>query len=210
MSNWFILCIALNLQLVLVHSRDARALEKYYVLGTLLLNLATTLPPRKRPPPPPPPASPLTAAVIERQFGWDPLLGVCGLRARAPRDRLVWQLTTQFFWTLLTVTATVVCALTTTVYLYRQKVRPPPSLLRIRDTRSPCSSRSALALALSRARIAPRRRASRTYRCSTATARRSGSSTAAQPRSRAIVSRSTAHSGTLCCASVRRSSSSLC
>lgn len=49
MSNWFILCIALNLQLVLVHSRDARALEKYYVLGALLLNLATTLPPRKRP-----------------------------------------------------------------------------------------------------------------------------------------------------------------
>lgn len=131
-----------------------------------------------------------------RQFGWDPLLGVCGLSARAPRDRLVWQLTTQLFWTLLAVTATVVCALTTTVYLYRQKVRPP--FLGIRDTRSPCSSRSALALS----RIAPLRHASRTYRCSTATARRSGSSTAAQPRSRAIISRSTAHSDTSCCASV--------
>lgn len=154
--------------------------------------------------PPPAPASPLIAAVTERQFGWDPLLGVCGLTASAPRERLVWLLTTQLFWTLLAVAATTVCALTTTVYLYRQKVRPPPPPPPPGNSRpparSPCSPRSALAL--SRTRIPPRRRASRTYQCSTATARRSGSSTAARPQSQTIVSQSTVHSGTSCCASV--------
>lgn len=45
-ANWFVLCIALNLQLVLVHSVNGLALEKYYIIIPIVLNLATTLPPR--------------------------------------------------------------------------------------------------------------------------------------------------------------------
>ena len=46
-TNWFILCIAINLQLVLVHVVDGLALEKWYIMGTIGLNLAITLPPCK-------------------------------------------------------------------------------------------------------------------------------------------------------------------
>ena len=39
----------MNLQIVLVHSLNSLVLEKYYIIGTICLNLVITLPPRELP-----------------------------------------------------------------------------------------------------------------------------------------------------------------
>ncbi|RPB09523.1 hypothetical protein P167DRAFT_492273, partial [Morchella conica CCBAS932] len=103
-TNYFILCIALNLQLVLVHSVNVLALEKYYIIGTFALNLAITLPP-----------------LIKGKFGWDHVIGVCWLTSTNKRDRLIWQISTQLFWILLAVAITGVSAAITLTYLYKHK-----------------------------------------------------------------------------------------
>jgi hypothetical protein len=41
---FFTTCIALNLQLVLVHRINGKKMERYYVFGTILLVLAITVP----------------------------------------------------------------------------------------------------------------------------------------------------------------------
>ena len=52
-ANWFVLCVALNLQLVLVHAVNGLALERWYTVGPIVLNLAITIPPRTWSPVPP-------------------------------------------------------------------------------------------------------------------------------------------------------------
>ncbi|PWW71966.1 hypothetical protein C7212DRAFT_360412 [Tuber magnatum] len=103
-TNWLILCIAVNLQVVLVHSRNSLVLEKYYIIGTICLNLVITLPP-----------------LIKGKFGWDPVIEVCWLTSKDPHDRLIWQISTQLFWILLAVVITTVSALITMGYLYKHK-----------------------------------------------------------------------------------------
>ncbi|CAZ79318.1 unnamed protein product [Tuber melanosporum] len=103
-TNWLILCIAVNLQIVLVHSLNSLVLEKYYIIGTICLNLVITLPP-----------------LIKGKFGWDPVIEVCWLTSHNPHDRLTWQISTQLFWILLAVVVTTASALTTMGYLYKHK-----------------------------------------------------------------------------------------
>lgn len=69
-TNWLITCVALNLELVLVHLFNGLVLEKYYLLGTLVINLGTTLPP-----------------LIKGKFGWDDVIGVCWLTSADSNDR---------------------------------------------------------------------------------------------------------------------------
>ncbi|KAF3919060.1 hypothetical protein ABW21_db0202867 [Orbilia brochopaga] len=57
-TNWLITCVALNLELVLVHLCNGMVMEKYYLIGTLVLNLGVTLPP-----------------LIKGKFGWDDVIG---------------------------------------------------------------------------------------------------------------------------------------
>lgn len=103
-TNWLILCIALNLQIVLVHSLNSLVLEKYYIIGTICLNLVITLPP-----------------LIKGKFGWDPVIRVCWLTSHNSHDRLTWQISTQLFWILLAVVITTVSALITMGYLYKHR-----------------------------------------------------------------------------------------
>ncbi|KAF3941101.1 hypothetical protein ABW19_dt0207308 [Dactylella cylindrospora] len=103
-TNWLITCVALNLELVLVHLCNGIVLEKYYLIGTLVLNLGTTLPP-----------------LIKGKFGWDDVIKVCWLTSDDNQDRLIWQISTQLLWILLAVFITCSCCLTTIYHLYRHK-----------------------------------------------------------------------------------------
>ncbi|KAF3932904.1 hypothetical protein ABW20_dc0100180 [Dactylellina cionopaga] len=79
-------------------------MEKYYLLGTLVINLGTTLPP-----------------LIKGKFGWDDVIGVCWLTSDNNEDRLKWQISTQLLWILLAVFITCMCCCTTVFHLYRHK-----------------------------------------------------------------------------------------
>ncbi|KAJ6261492.1 hypothetical protein Dda_4162 [Drechslerella dactyloides] len=103
-TNWLITCVALNLELVLVHLCNGLVMEKYYLIGTLALNLGTTLPP-----------------LIKGKFGWDDVIGVCWLTSDNYEDRLKWQISTQLMWILLAVFITCLCCCTTVFHLYRHK-----------------------------------------------------------------------------------------
>ncbi|KAI5858827.1 hypothetical protein BZA05DRAFT_440447 [Tricharina praecox] len=103
-ANWFILCIALNLQLVLVHSVDGLMLEKWYIIVPIALNLAISLPP-----------------LIKGKFGWDPVIGVCWLTDHSVHNRLVWQIATQLLWIVLAEVITMLCAGITIAHLYKHK-----------------------------------------------------------------------------------------
>ncbi|KAF3920303.1 hypothetical protein AA313_de0209600 [Arthrobotrys entomopaga] len=103
-TNWLITCVALNLELVLVHLFNGIMMEKYYLIGTVVLNLGITLPP-----------------LIKGKFGWDDVIGVCWLTSDSTEDRLKWQISTQLFWILLAVFITCLCCVTTIFHLYRHK-----------------------------------------------------------------------------------------
>ncbi|KAK6356744.1 hypothetical protein TWF718_001086 [Orbilia javanica] len=103
-TNWLITCVALNLELVLVHLCNGIFMEKYYVIGTIVINLGTTLPP-----------------LIKGKFGWDDVIGVCWLTSDNNEDRLKWQISTQLLWILLAVLITCTCCCTTVFHLYRHK-----------------------------------------------------------------------------------------
>ncbi|KAK6354657.1 hypothetical protein TWF696_003797 [Orbilia brochopaga] len=103
-TNWLITCVALNLELVLVHLCNGMIMEKYYLIGTLVLNLGTTLPP-----------------LIKGKFGWDDVIGVCWLTSENNEDRLIWQISTQLLWILLAVFITCLSCCTTVFHLYRHK-----------------------------------------------------------------------------------------
>ncbi|EWC47423.1 hypothetical protein DRE_00391 [Drechslerella stenobrocha 248] len=103
-TNWLITCVALNLELVLVHLWNGLAMEKYYLIGTLVINLGTTLPP-----------------LIKGKFGWDDVIGVCWLTSENNGDRLKWQISTQLLWILLAVLITCICCSNTIFHLYRHK-----------------------------------------------------------------------------------------
>ncbi|EPS39939.1 hypothetical protein H072_6360 [Dactylellina haptotyla CBS 200.50] len=103
-TNWLITCVALNLELVLVHLCNGIVLEKYYLIGTFILNLGITLPP-----------------LIKGKFGWDDVIGVCWLTSDNNEDRLKWQISTQLLWILLAVFITCACSSTTIYHLYKHK-----------------------------------------------------------------------------------------
>ncbi|KAK6333800.1 hypothetical protein TWF730_003983 [Orbilia blumenaviensis] len=103
-TNWLITCVALNLELVLVHLCNGIFMEKYYIIGTIIINLGTTLPP-----------------LIKGKFGWDEVIGVCWLTSYNNEDRLIWQISTQLLWILLAVLITCTCCCTTVFHLYRHK-----------------------------------------------------------------------------------------
>ncbi|KAK6509799.1 hypothetical protein TWF481_004528 [Arthrobotrys musiformis] len=103
-TNWLITCVALNLELVLVHLCNGIFMEKYYVIGTIVINLGTTLPP-----------------LIKGKFGWDDVIGVCWLTSDNNEDRLKWQISTQLLWILLAVLITCTCCCTTVFHLYKHK-----------------------------------------------------------------------------------------
>ncbi|CAK5277841.1 unnamed protein product [Mycena citricolor] len=80
-------CMALNLQLVLVHHVQWKNLELCYMIGSFLLCAACTIPP-----------------YAAEQFGWSEAMQSCWYRTSSDATMLRWVIGTQSFWTLFMVT----------------------------------------------------------------------------------------------------------
>ncbi|KAE9405336.1 hypothetical protein BT96DRAFT_852947 [Gymnopus androsaceus JB14] len=104
MSSFLLFCIALNMQLVIVHSVNGQKMERYYMIGSTLMSLIITIP-----------------AYATDQYGWDTLVGDCWYKNPNQSQLLAWQIGTQLFWTLLTVLGEVVTSLTVIIYMLKQR-----------------------------------------------------------------------------------------
>ncbi|KAJ7088786.1 hypothetical protein B0H15DRAFT_981755, partial [Mycena belliarum] len=82
-SGGICFCIALNLELVLVHGCNGQRLEKWYIIGTSVLCALVTIPP-----------------YAAGQFGWNELNQACWYSAPDQLDLMGWVIGTQVFWVL--------------------------------------------------------------------------------------------------------------
>jgi len=106
LATFFTTCIALNLQLVLVHRVNGKKMEKYYVAGTILLTLALTVP---------------TYALD--QFGFDQDSDTCWFKNPDDHVRLQWLIGTQSFWVALAATIETTCSCVVLYWMFRfQKI----------------------------------------------------------------------------------------
>jgi len=101
-ATFFTTCIALNLQLVLVHRVNGKRMEKYYVIGTILLTLAITVP---------------TYGLD--QFGWDEESFTCWFKNPNNATRLQWLIGTQSFWIALAATIETTCSCVVLYWMFR-------------------------------------------------------------------------------------------
>ncbi|KAJ7500720.1 hypothetical protein B0H11DRAFT_2189159 [Mycena galericulata] len=83
-SRGMFCCMALNLQLVLVHGLNGQKIEKYYVMGMLILCAACNITPW-----------------AYGQTGWNDSTHMCWLNNPDPGAMLRWLIGTRVFWTLL-------------------------------------------------------------------------------------------------------------
>ncbi|KIK62696.1 hypothetical protein GYMLUDRAFT_41613 [Collybiopsis luxurians FD-317 M1] len=104
-ATFFTTCIAINLQLVLVHRVNGRKMEKYYIIGTTLLALAITVP---------------TYGLD--QFGWNEDSFTCWFKNPNPHTRLQWLIGTQSFWIALAATIETVCSSVVLIWMYRFQI----------------------------------------------------------------------------------------
>ncbi|KZT27838.1 hypothetical protein NEOLEDRAFT_1088094 [Neolentinus lepideus HHB14362 ss-1] len=93
-TNFVIMCMALNLQLVFIHGKNTQRWIKYYLGLSFLASLATALP-----------------GAIRNVWGWDPVTSICYLSVSDPRQRLAWQIGSSYFWMLLSSLVTLVSTL---------------------------------------------------------------------------------------------------
>ncbi|KAK7030181.1 hypothetical protein R3P38DRAFT_3266949 [Favolaschia claudopus] len=105
-SGFLLFCVALNLQLVVVHGLNGQRLEKYYLIGSTLLALALVIPP-----------------YAAKQYGWDPLEQDCWYTNDNRGQRIAWQVATQTAWTFLTVIGELVCSTIVLIFLFRHDIR---------------------------------------------------------------------------------------
>ncbi|KAJ7593762.1 hypothetical protein C8J56DRAFT_925113 [Mycena floridula] len=101
-STFFTTCIAINLELVLVHGVNGKRMEKYYLIGTTILSLVLNVP---------------TFAL--HKFGWDDQSSTCWYKNSNDQDRLRWIVGTQSFWILLAATIETICSCIVLVWMYR-------------------------------------------------------------------------------------------
>ncbi|KAK7452632.1 hypothetical protein VKT23_012031 [Stygiomarasmius scandens] len=99
---YFTMCIALNLLLVLVYRVNGRTMEKYYVIGTVVLSIVLTVP-----------------AYGLHQFGWNG--GTCWFK-NADGHGIRWLVGTQSFWMLLAATVESVCSIMVLTWLFRNQM----------------------------------------------------------------------------------------
>ncbi|KAG5640986.1 hypothetical protein DXG03_006450 [Asterophora parasitica] len=104
LATFYTTCIAINLQLVLVHEVNGKMLEKYYIIVTVVLSLALNVP---------------TYAL--GQFGWNALSETCWYSNDDKRKRLQWIIATQSFWISLAALTETVCSVIVLYWLYRFK-----------------------------------------------------------------------------------------
>ncbi|KAF7341139.1 hypothetical protein MVEN_01848500 [Mycena venus] len=99
-------CVALNLQLVLVYSVNGNMMEKFYILGTVFVCLACSIP-----------------TLAAGEFGWYATNGACWLRAPTPTVQLDWLLATYSVPTLLMSTVEVFSFVNILIFMLRHEIR---------------------------------------------------------------------------------------
>lgn len=105
LSTFLLFCIALNLQLVLVHGVRGQMMEKYYIIGSIAAAVAITVPP-----------------FATKQYGWDPINDACWYSSDDTAIRLRWQVGTQIFWSLASVVGEFVTFFVVLGYMIRHQV----------------------------------------------------------------------------------------
>ncbi|TFK34696.1 hypothetical protein BDQ12DRAFT_738093 [Crucibulum laeve] len=101
-STFFTTCIAINLQLVLVHGINGKRMEMYYVAGTTILSLVLNIP---------------TMAL--HQFGWNDESATCWYSNADHRIRLQWIIGTQAFWISFAAMIETMCSCIVLLWMYR-------------------------------------------------------------------------------------------
>ncbi|KAF5376417.1 hypothetical protein D9615_008582 [Tricholomella constricta] len=101
LATFYTTCIAVNLQLVLVHGVNGKMMEKYYVIVTVVLSLALNVP---------------TYALGE--FGWNVLSETCWYSNADNWKRLQWIIGTQSFWVSLAALIETICSIVVLYWLY--------------------------------------------------------------------------------------------
>ncbi|KAF9254048.1 hypothetical protein L218DRAFT_968485, partial [Marasmius fiardii PR-910] len=105
-SGFLLFCVALNLQLVVVHGMNGKRLEKFYLFGSALLALGLVIPP-----------------YAAHQYGWDPLEKDCWYTNSNRAQRIAWQVGSQVAWTFATVIGELVCSMVVLTFLLRHNMR---------------------------------------------------------------------------------------
>ncbi|KAJ7701149.1 hypothetical protein B0H17DRAFT_1046090 [Mycena rosella] len=105
-SGGIFFCMALNLELVLVHQIQGQTMEKYYVLGTFILSALCNIVP-----------------YASGNLGnWDEFNQTCWFSTPDERTMLKWLVGTQSFWVLLMSTGEVLVFLTIVGYLISHEI----------------------------------------------------------------------------------------
>ncbi|KAJ7889029.1 hypothetical protein B0H13DRAFT_2341692 [Mycena leptocephala] len=113
-------CMALNLQLVLVHGVNGNKMEKYYIIGSLLLCGVCN-------------GTPWAAG----QLGWYARTGVCWLKEPIPSVRLQWLVATQSTWMLLMSAVEVFSFMTILIFMMKIQRLRADSMSRSGNTPDP-------------------------------------------------------------------------
>ncbi|KAJ4478814.1 hypothetical protein C8J55DRAFT_514958 [Lentinula edodes] len=105
-SSFLLFCIALNLQLVVVHGFNGQSMEKYYIIFSLVFASVLVIPP-----------------YAANQYGWDPLEQDCWYKNDNPSQRLAWQISTQMAWTAITSIGEITASTSVMVFMLKHHVR---------------------------------------------------------------------------------------
>ncbi|KAJ6585754.1 hypothetical protein B0H19DRAFT_1368958 [Mycena capillaripes] len=95
-------CIAFNLQLVLVYGVNGNMMEKYYIIGAVILSGSCTIPP-----------------LVAGELGWYSTNGACWIRDRTPTVQLHWLIGTQSVPMLLMSAAEVLSVLNIVIFMIK-------------------------------------------------------------------------------------------
>ncbi|KAJ6505172.1 hypothetical protein C8R45DRAFT_1069985 [Mycena sanguinolenta] len=117
--------IAINLPLVLVFHVNGRKMEKYYVIGVILIVIVSNVP-----------------GYVSGSVGWDDVNETCWYRSEDPTALLRWLIVSQILWMLLASTAEVVAFTVIVGYLVAYRLIPGD----IPSTSSSAASRPGLTI----------------------------------------------------------------
>ncbi|KAJ7667150.1 hypothetical protein B0H17DRAFT_1089135 [Mycena rosella] len=104
-SGGIFFCMALNLELVLVHQIQGKTMEKYYLLGTFILSALCNIVP-----------------YASGKFGWDEFNQSCWFSSPDERTMIKWLVGTLSFWVLLMSTGEVLVFLIIVGYLISHEI----------------------------------------------------------------------------------------
>ncbi|KAJ6506936.1 hypothetical protein C8R45DRAFT_971039 [Mycena sanguinolenta] len=99
-------CIALNLPLVLVFGVNGNKMEKYYIIGSVILCLACNIPP-----------------LAYGKLGWYAVNGTCWFRDPTPSGQLRWLVGAQSVWMVLMSIVEIISFLLLIIFIMRHEAR---------------------------------------------------------------------------------------